>query len=377
MRTILCFVLLCLPGIAGLSAVKEGGVVLYTPYTRISVPPGQSIDYTVDIINNTETVKNVTLSLQGIPKDWTYDLKSGGWNVNQLSVLPGEKKNLTLKVGVPFKVKKGTYRFSVVAPGLSTLPLTVVVSEEGTFKTEFVARQANLEGNAKTSFNFNAELKNQTAEKQVYAFRSSVPPGWNVSFKTGGRQVSAAQVEPNQTENITIDVDPPDAVAAGSYKIPVSATCSNSSANLELEVVVTGSYALELTTPTGLVSTSVTAGDDRSIDLLVKNNGSAELKNITLSASAPVNWEVTFDPKNIESLAPGASAEVTATIKADEKAIAGDYMTNLTAKVSEVSSTASFRVSVKTPLLYGWIGLMIIGGAASSIFYLFRKYGRR
>src|SRR5690606_16340177 len=116
---------------------KEPGVVLYTPYTRISVPPGQSIDYTIDIINKTDVVKDVTVSLQGIPKDWTYDLKSGGWTVNQLSVLPGEKKNVNLKVQVPYKVRKGTYRFSVVAPGLGTLPLTVTVSEEGTFKTEF------------------------------------------------------------------------------------------------------------------------------------------------------------------------------------------------------------------------------------------------
>jgi len=380
MRTLFLSIVLCLPGIISFgeeTPAKESGVVLYTPYTRISVPPGQSIDYSIDVINNTEAVKNVAVSLYGIPKGWSYDLKSGGWTVKELSVLPGEKKNLSLKVSVPFKVKKGTYRFSVVAPGLVTLPLTVIVSEEGTFKTEFAAKQPNMEGNAKTSFTFNAELKNHTAEKQYYAFRSNAPRGWGIIFKTGGRQVSAAQVEPNQTEHVTIEVNPPDAIAAGSYKIPVSATSSSTSADMELEVVITGSYAMELTTPTGLLSTKVTAGDQKRLDLVVKNNGSAELKNIKLSASSPINWEVTFEPKEIEKLEPGAVAEVSAVIKADKKAIAGDYMTNLEAKVPEVTSTASLRVSVQTPMLYGWLGLMIIGGAASSIIYLFRKYGRR
>jgi uncharacterized membrane protein len=146
---------------------------------------------------------------------------------------------------------------------------------------------------------------------------------------------------------------------------------------MELEVSITGSYAMTLTTPTGLLSTSVTAGNTKRIDLLVKNDGSAELKDVKMSAATPSNWEVTFEPKEILKLDPGAVAEVTAIIKADEKAIAGDYVTTLNAKVPEVTASASIRVSVKTPMLYGWIGLMIIGGAASSIFYLFRKYGRR
>src|SRR5690606_20326661 len=92
---------------------KDPGVVLYTPYTRISVPPGQSIDYSIDVINNTDALKNVAIYVSGIPKGWTYDLKSGGWAVNEVSVLGGEKKTVSLHVDVPFKVKKGRYYFSV------------------------------------------------------------------------------------------------------------------------------------------------------------------------------------------------------------------------------------------------------------------------
>lgn len=378
-RTLFAIVLLSASWITltGGHAFAKEPVTLYTPYTKISVPPGQGIDYTIDVINNSGSVQKVAISLQGFPKDWSYELKSGGWTIGELSVLPGEKKNISLRVDVPLKVEKGNYRFSVVAPGWTTLPLTVTVSEKGTFKTEFIVRQPNMQGNATASFTFNGELKNLTAEKQSFALRSDVLRGWNVSFKSGGRQVTSVQVEANQTEHITIEVNPPDAVEAGSYKTPVTAITNGTAANQELEVVVTGSYSMELTTPTGLLSTSITAGGDKRVELQVKNTGSMALDNIKFSSSAPVNWDVMFDPKEIAKLEPGKTAQVFATIKADGKAIAGDYVTNIDAKTPDVSSKASFRISVKTPMVYGWLGVIIIGCSLGGVYYLFRKYGRR
>jgi len=134
---------------------------------------------------------------------------------------------------------------------------------------------------------------------------------------------------------------------------------------------------MELTTPTGLLSASITAGDEKRVELLVKNTGSSALTDINLTASAPANWDVLFDPKKVDRLEPGKDTRVFATIKADKRAIAGDYMTNINAKTPEVSSTAAFRISVKTPLLLGWIGIMVIILALGSVYYLFQKYGRR
>ncbi|HEY4786884.1 MAG TPA: NEW3 domain-containing protein, partial [Bacteroidales bacterium] len=142
-------------GIISLSSVpafSANSLTLYTPYTKISVPPGQSIDYSIDVINSTSTVQNVEISIAGMPNGWTYDLKSGGWNIGQISVLPGERKNLSFKVEVPLKVNKGSYHFRVVAKGLYTLPLTVVVSEQGTYKTEFTTNQPNMQGAANSNF---------------------------------------------------------------------------------------------------------------------------------------------------------------------------------------------------------------------------------
>ncbi len=49
--------------------LAANGVTLYTPYTKISVPPGESIDYTIDVINSSSELQNVEISMAGVPKD--------------------------------------------------------------------------------------------------------------------------------------------------------------------------------------------------------------------------------------------------------------------------------------------------------------------
>jgi len=352
-------------------------VMLYTPYTKIAVPPGESINYSVDVINNCGEVKNASISVLGMPRGWKYEMKAGGWTVDQISVLPGEKKNFSFKVDVPFKVNKGTYHFTLTAPGVAELPLTVTVSEQGTYQTEFVTKQPNMQGNSKSTFNFNTTLKNQTADQQLYALMADVPRGWNVTFRVAGKQATSAQVEANSTQNVSIDITPPANVEAGSYKIPVRAATGTTSAELELEVVVTGSYQMELTTPRGLLSTDVTAGDIKKIELEVRNTGSSLLKDIQLSANKPADWEVTFEPSKIDALKAGETSTVMATLKASKKALPGDYVTTIMAKTPEVNADAQFRVAVKTPMIWGWVGVLIIIATIGVVYYLFRKYGRR
>ena len=352
------------------------GITLYTPFTQISVPPGESIDYSVDVINGNETVEDFVVSVSGIPQGWNYELKSGGWKIGQISVLPGEKKTLSLKVEVPVQVNKGSYRFKISA-GTYSLPLTITVSAQGTYKTEFTTDQANMEGQASATFNYSANLRNRTAEEQLYAITADAPRGWNVSFRANGKQVTSVEVAPNATTNVSIEVKPPSQIEAGKFIIPVRAFTSSTSAELNFEAVITGSFTMELTTPTGLLSSSITAGDTKKIELEVRNTGSSELKGIEFSASKPADWDVTFEPNKIEALIAGGSMTVTALVKASRKAIPGDYVVKMTARTPEVSSTADFRMAVKTSMLWGWLGILVIAAVLGGVYYLFRKYGRR
>ena len=352
------------------------GVVLYSPYTKIVVSPGASINYSVDLINNGHEIRTENIALGGLPSSWKYDIKSGGWNIEQMAVLPDEKKNFTLTVNVPLKINKGSYKFHLSA-GEARLPLTIVVSKQGTYQSEFTTDQPNMQGNSKSNFTFSTTLRNQTADRQLYALMADAPRGWNVVFKPNYKQATSAQVDANASQNISVEVTPAANAEAGTYKIPVRAVTNSTSAELTLEIAITGTFQMEVNTPKGLLSADITAGDTRRIDLEVVNTGSSELKDIQLSSRKPAGWELSFEPSKIASLKAGAAANVTAELKASPKALPGDYVVVMDAKTPEVTAAAQFRISVKTPLFWGWVGVLVILAAVGGVYCLFRKYGRR
>lgn len=358
-----------------------GGLSLFTPYTGISVTPGESIDYMVDLNNNTNSIQNVSFDLKDIPKKWDYEIKSGSWAVQKLSVKPGKKQQFTLTVNVPLKVEKGDYSFTLVSKGSdgldSSLPLTVTVSEKGTFQTELDVDQPNMQGHADADFSYTATLSNKTADKQRYALSADAPKGWDTEFKADGKTVTSVEIKPNESKDINITLNPPEKVKADTYQARIKASNGSTSAKNVIEAAITGTYDMDLTTPSGKLSTNITAGKSKTVELKVVNKGSAPLEDVSLTSTAPPDWDVTFDSKSINKLAPGKSMNVKATITASDDAIAGDYVTKVSASSGQVNSDAELRVSVKTSMLWGWVGVLIIIAVLAGIYYLFRKYGRR
>lgn len=366
----------CLYG-GGNTALAAGEITLYTPYTSISVPPGEVINYPLEVKNNTNSVITVPLQINSLPSGWSTKLNGGGWQLKEVSVKPGESESVTLEVTVPLKIDKGSYRFQLTAGSMASLQLTVDITEKGTYQTELTTDQANLEGHADSTFTYTVNLQNRTANKQNYALNADAQAGWDVTFTSGGKQVSSVEIEAGASQSITVDVKPPAEVTEGSFSIPIRASNSSTSSELALEAVITGSYGLELTTPSGLLSTNVNAGGSKTIELLVKNTGTAPLSDINLSADTPVDWEVSFNPKTIENLPAGKSTTVEAKLTSSDKAIAGDYVTSLKAAAAEASSDTQFRVAVKGSMLWGWIGVLVILAILGGIYVLIRKYGRR
>jgi uncharacterized membrane protein len=98
---------------------------------------------------------------------------------------------------------------------------------------------------------------------------------------------------------------------------------------------------------------------------------------VTLSATPPTDWEVTFTPELIDQVPPGEVARVNATITPSGDSVAGDYIVTITANVPEANSEIELRTTVKTSGLWGIIGLLLIVAALGGLGYVFRTYGRR
>lgn len=180
-----------------------------------------------------------------------------------------------------------------------------------------------------------------------------------------------------KTENLTIEIRPAYGAEPAKYSIPVHASAENEMLQLELEAVVEGSYEVEITTPSGRLSGEITEGEKAEILLQVKNTGSLALNEITLSAQTPPKWEATFSPAEIQQLDPGNTVDVIASVSVPDKTLAGDYVSKFTAKNAPSTSTTTYRMTVKTSMLSGGVGILVILLSIGFVFYLMRKFGRR
>jgi len=260
---------------------------------------------------------------------------------------------------------------------LSTTTLSAQTPAKSGEKSSFKSSLVNVEAAATETFRYNAVLLNATSEAKIYELQAQLPDGWSVTFRAMGSPVTSVNVEGGKSQEVTVELNARPDSKPSKYNILVTAVSAGDRLELNLEAVLRGSYGIELTTPTGRLSDELTEGSMKEIHFVVKNSATLPLENVELSAQAPSQWDVTFEPSKIDRLDPLKAVDVTAKMKVPEKTIAGDYVTTFTAKNANATANAVFRMTVKTSALSGWIGMLVILLAMGLVYYLIRKYGRR
>lgn len=251
-----------------------------------------------------------------------------------------------------------------------------VLQAQSNSSSSLTARLLNVEAPTNETFRYNGVLSNGNSLRN-YSLSANLPAGWQITYRVEGIAVTSLQMDANTSKDISFEITCPISTKPGTYKIPVTAIASSDTLKLDLEAVVKGSYAVELTTASGRLSDEIVAGSSKEILMVVKNTGTLPLNNLELSSQLPSKWETSFAPSTIEQLQPGQQADIKVTLKVPEKTIAGDYVTKMTVRSTANSSEAAIRIMVKTSLLSGWIGLVIILASVGLIYLLIRKYGRR
>lgn len=385
-----CLAVSVLPAAA---ADTAGSIEMSTPYPGMAVNAGNKLSFDLSFTNSTGSGQNAALTVVSAPDGWTGHFTGNDAEINRVFI----KKDSTSTVAnssnaqttasfdltVPDDAKAGTYPIVLKAStdtGLSStlkLELTVVTEQLGT--STFTAQYPEQQGAAGTAFSFSTTIVNNSSSEQSYALSTNAPDGWQVTFTPSGEsnQVASITLESKKSQSLTVAVTPPESVAAGTYKIDCSAASAADTLSAELSVKISGSYKLQLTTPSGLLSADGYAGKETAVTLNLVNGGNTALENINLTSTAPDGWTVRFDKSTVDTIDAGATVSVTAYIKPSKDALTGDYVAAITAKNTEVSSEADFRVSVKTQTVWGIIGVLLIAVVCVGLVLIFRKFGRR
>jgi uncharacterized membrane protein len=159
--------------------------------------------------------------------------------------------------------------------------------------------------------------------------------------------------------------------------VTVTVKAEDASAKADLALDVVGQPQLQVAGRDGLLSARAVAAKQTSMPVVVTNNGTAPAENVTLNASAPTGWKVTFEPKTIERLVPGKEAEVQALVTPGEKSLAGDYMVSVNANSRGESASSQFRITVATSTVWGMAGAGVIGVALLLMLGAVARFGRR
>ena len=369
---------------------STAGIDLSTPYPGIMVKAGETVNFDLDFTSLDGTGQDVALSIESLPEEWSGYFKSSSSEISKVHVPASSGMNVEVQEGladfslsVPAETAEGVYTVELKADagkGLTDiLEIEVNVSEEEGGESNFSSEYPEQQGATGSSFSFETTIVNNRGTNQTYSLAAEVADGWQVTFTPSGEStnVTSIAVDAGSSQGMTVKVTPPTTVEKGDYTIPCTAISANDTLKTELAVAITGTYSVSLSTTDGRLSCDAYANKETKVTLSVTNNGNVDLTNLNLSSSAPTDWEVEFSESTIDTLEAGATKEVTATIKPTDDAITGDYVTSISIGNSETSSSAEFRVSVKTSTTWGFAAIAIIVVLVCGLGVIFKKYGRR
>jgi len=250
---------------------------------------------------------------------------------------------------------------------------------------ELGASFPKVEITSEESVEFSVRLKWWGDDDRNFDLKVTGPKDWLVYAKPSyeEKRITAIRLEPGKTEypeTIKIIAAPPFWLIPEprEYKITVETSSGQIRETVELTVIITAQYALDIVPVTERYNALATGGKDNYFQLQIQNNGTAAVDKITFSSFKPDDWTIDFSPAGIFSLAAEDFQTVDVNIKPPPKTIAGDYSITLRASGEQTTADSiKVRVTVETPSIWGWVGIAIIVLVIAGLAFVIMRFSRR
>jgi uncharacterized membrane protein len=357
----------------------ETGLTLTTPYPGLTVEPGDTASF--DLLLTATSTTTVDLSVGGVPDGWTANFRGGGFVVNQVTAGTDEAPDLTLSVIIPTGTADGSFPLTVSAESSgssATLAIEVVVQGGAGGTVTMTPEYSGVRGPSSETFTFPVDLRNDSPAEVQLELSAEGPIGWIVEARPQSQtQASAITIEPGATTRVTVTANPSTTAAAGLYDLRVVARGGGVDVEAPLQVQITGSFDMQISTSDQRLNADVTAGQATQLPVIVFNTGTADLVQVSLDSIPPSGWEVTWDTELIPTIAAGDFATVNATITPSTEAIAGDYQITFRASSDDANASMEVRTTVSPSAFGGLVGIGLIFLTLAALAWVFRRFGRR
>ena len=381
-RLVFAFALIAPVAKAAESPRDIKGLYLMTDYPAITVRPGTTSSIPLRLQNYGLSPEGYHLSVDGVPKGWTATILGGGQPVAAAMPAPDGSVSLQLRLEVPGTSDLAKQTLTIKAEGQgaqASLPLDVALAKDLPTKLTVSSKLPSLRGSPKSNFEYALTIKNDSGRNLTASFAADAPADFETSFTEayGTQELSSIPIEAGQSKDIKLRVRPPSSVDAGHFPVTMTVNADDAFAKTELALDVVGQPQLQVAGREGLLSARAVASKQSTVPIVVTNSGTAPADNVTLNASAPTGWKVSFEPATIERLVPGKDAEIQALITPSDKSLAGDYMVTVRANSRGEGASSQFRIAVSTSTVWGIAGAGVIGVALLLMLGAVARFGRR
>src|SRR5262252_6578404 len=276
------------------------GLFLLTDYPALSVRPGATSTISLRLQNYGLNPERYQLSTDGAPAGWTATLLGGGQPVAAAMPATDQSVGLQLRLDVPADASISANTLTVKAEGQCnnvSLPITVNLAKELPAKLALSPQLPSLRGTPKSSFDYTVSVKNDSGRNLTVSLAATAPRNFETSFTEsyGTQELSSVPIDAGASKDVKLKVRPPSSVDAGSFPIEMTATSGDTAAKTQLTLEVVGQPRLTIAGSDGLVSVpDAVAGEQRTVPVVISNDGTAAADNIELSGSGPSGWKVEF-----------------------------------------------------------------------------------
>ena len=387
-----CFAicLICFPENASSDCLqKERRIEMGVEYPGITIERDETVSMDLVVFNRGCSNETIHFRVVRQPKDWKTTIKTYQFQVSDIYVPAGQEKNLTFEAIPEKTIQPGKYAFEINAKttdGKYQLkqPVHVIIVEKtdkqkGETGIRLSTSYPELRGPTDGEFEFSIEASNRLDKDAIFDLSARGPDGWDINFKPAyeSKLISSLRIKSGQNSTVAVEVKPPMTATIGEYPINILVQSGDARAEAELKVILTGTYSIEASTPSGLLSLDARAGKKSTLSIYVKNTGSAAQHNIKFMSFKPENWDVSFSPENIDFLEPNDMKQIEVSIEPYDDALVGDYSISVNVEGEKVDKTIELRVTVKASSAWAWIGIFIIVAVISGLAFIFQRMGRR
>ncbi len=352
---------------------------------------GREKDIRVDLENvGDEAVTKIAFKSE-LPEGWTIKFDTP----RMASLAAFDSARIYASVLAPENYTIGDYFVKLWVEGdqASTEPIEIRVTLKRLETAESIEVRAvhpTVEAIAGNDFVFEIEFKyvadNILGEPRNFDLVTKAPQGWEVYFTPQfekDKRVSAIALKPgsvafsDKTRMVALAPFWP-LPEPGDYIITLEVVSGDLKDTVEITAVITASYNLLMAPAGDRYDTTAKAGRDNYFSIQVGNLGTAPIDKITFSPDSPEGWSVKFSPEQVDTLEPFGTQVVEMNIKPPPETIAGDYLISVRASgVQKTSEKINIRVTVETPTIWGWIGVVIIAVVIMGLVVIFMRFSRR